>query len=71
MVPLAQKLMRAVIGLLGYYVVSLILVSLIKTWIPGPAGTMISCFVQVFYVAFLFPLCTKAIEQYKARPAAA
>ncbi len=70
-VPLAQKLMRAVIGLLGYYVVSLILVSLIKTWIPGPAGTMISCFIQVFYVAFLFPLCTKSLERHQVQAAAA
>ena len=62
-VPLGQKLARAVIGLLGYYVVSLILVPLIKTWIPGPAGTTLSCFLQMFYVAFLFPLCIKAMER--------
>ena len=62
-VPLGQKLARAVIGLLGYYAVSLILVPLIKTWIPGPAGTTLSCFLQMFYVAFLFPLCIKLMER--------
>lgn len=65
-VPLVQRITRAVIGLLGYYVVSLILVSLIKKWIPGPAGTFLSCFVQVFYVTFLFPLCTKHMERARA-----
>jgi undecaprenyl-diphosphatase len=65
-VPTAQKLSRAGIGLFGYYAVSLLLVPLLKTWIPGPSGTTISCFVQMFYVAFLFPLCAK----YAERPAA-
>ena len=65
-VPTVQKLARAGIGLFGYYVVSLLLVPLLKTWIPGPSGTTVSCFVQMFYVAFLFPLCAK----YAERPAA-
>ena len=50
-----QKLTRIAIGTVVYYAVSLILVPLIKGWIPGPAGTMISCFLQMFYVSFLFP----------------
>ena len=52
-----------VIGLLGYYAVSLILVPLIKSWIPGPAGTTISCFLQMFYVVFLVPMCAKRFEK--------
>ena len=60
-ISVPQKLTRAVVGLLGFYFISLILAPLIKTWIPGFAGTTLSCFVQMFYVAFLFPLCTKAI----------
>ena len=62
-VPLVQKLERAVIGLFGYYVVSLILVSLVRSWIHGPAGTTLSCFLQMFYVVFLFPVCTEWIER--------
>ena len=62
-ISLKQKLTRAVIGLFGYYVVSLILSSLIKTWMPGPAGTTLSCFVQMFYVVFLFPWGSKLVEQ--------
>ena len=66
-VPVQQKLMRAVIGLLGYYAVSLILAPLLKAWISGPAGTFISCFIQMFYVAFLFPLCAKYMERSSDR----
>ena len=58
-----QKLTRAAIGLLGYYAVSLILVPLIRTWISGPAGTTLSCFIQMIYVMFLFPWCAKRLER--------
>ena len=64
-VPLVQKLARTVIGLFGYYAVSLILVSLIKSWIPGPAGTTLSCFLQMFYVVFLFPACAERFERIR------
>ena len=59
---------RGVIGLMSYYAVSLILVPMIKGWISGPAGTLISCFFQMFFVAFLFPWCMVRIEK-KAVPA--
>ena len=62
-IPTKQKLMRAVIGLLSYYAVSLILVPLIRTWIAGPAGTTLSCFLQMFYVSFLFPWGAKHMER--------
>ena len=65
-VPTVRKLSRAVIGLLGYYVVSLILGSLVKKWLPGPAGSALSCFLQMFYVVFLFPLCAKRLEPSSA-----
>ena len=59
-VPRLQKLTRLAGGLLGYYAVSLILVPLIKGWIPGFAGTLTSCFFQMFYVSFLFPCCMRS-----------
>lgn len=68
-VSLAQRLTRAVVGLMGYYAVSLILSPLIKVWIPGFAGTTLGCFMQMFYVAFLFPLCAKRLEQPRAEAA--
>ena len=60
-----KKLMRLGSGLLGYYAVSLILVPLVKNWIGGPAGTLISCFLQIFYIAFLFPWIFKHSEKEK------
>ena len=65
-VSVARKLTRAATGLLGFYLVSLILAPLVKAWIPGFAGTTLSCFIQIFYVAFLFPLCMKAMERKTA-----
>lgn len=66
-IPLAQRMTRLAVGLLGHYAISLILVPLVKQWIPGGAGTIASCFLQMFYVSFLFPWCLKRFE----RPAAA
>ena len=62
-IPVPQKLSRATSGLVSYYAVSVIFVPLIKGWIPGPAGTLISCFLQVFYVAFIFPWLTVRYEK--------
>ena len=62
-IPTKQKLTRAVMGLLSYYGISLIFVPLVKTWIPGSAGTFLSCFIQMFYVSFLFPWCAKHMER--------
>ena len=64
-VPLTQKLTRIVIGLISYYAVSLILVPQVKVWISGPFGTMCSCFVQMFYVAFLYPWCMTRFHPVK------
>ena len=50
------RITRVATRLLSYYAVSLILVPLVKGWISGPAGTFISCFLQVFYIVFIFPL---------------
>ncbi len=54
-VPLETKLTRLVTGLLGYYAVSLIIVPLIKGWVAGPAGTVLSCFFQIFFITFFSP----------------
>ena len=62
-VPMQQKLMRGVIGLMSYYVVTLILIPLIKPVIPGFAGTVLSSFLQIFYITFLYPWCAKRLER--------
>ena len=61
-VSVRTRVVRFVTGLLGYYAVSLILVPLLKGWINGPVGTAFSCFVQMFYICFFFPLCIKCFE---------
>lgn len=58
-IPLTAKLTRLTYGLISYYAVSLILVPLIKDWIGGPVGTLVSCFLQMFYISFCFPLAIK------------
>ena len=65
-VPLLTKVTRLVTGVLSYYAAALILVPLLKGWIPGPAGTMISCFVQIFYISFGFPFLLKRLEKPQA-----
>ena len=62
-IPMIRRVIRLVTGILSYYAVNLILCSRIKSWIGGPAGTMVSCFVQMFYISFLYPLCLKYTEK--------
>lgn len=61
-VPMMTRVTRLVTGLLSYYAVSLIITPLIKNWIPGAGGTIASCFLQMFYISFLFPWCIKHIR---------
>ena len=64
-VSMPEKLTRAAVGLITYYAVSLILVPMVKSWIPGPASTIGSCFLQMFYISFLFPWFIKHLESKK------
>ena len=67
-IPMARRATRAAVGLLSYYAVSLILVPLVNGWIGGLAGTVISCFIQRFYISFCFPwLCKHALERSEAQ----
>lgn len=52
-------------GLLGYYAVFLIINPLVKAAVTGVAGTIITCFLQMFYITFLFPALMKAAERGK------
>lgn len=62
-VPMAVRITRFVTGLLGFYAVTLVLVPLVKSWIPAAGGTAVSCFLQMFYISFLFPWCMKRFEK--------
>lgn len=61
-VSMMTRITRLTTGLLGYYVINLILNPQIKVWIPGIGATIINCFIQMFYVSFLFPLCMKHFD---------
>ena len=61
-VTMITRASRLVAGLLCHYAISLILVPLLKTWIPEPAGVVVSCFIQMFFIVFIFPWCIKHFE---------
>ena len=62
-ITMVKRISRIVIGLLTYYAVSLIIVPQLKSWIPGAAGTIISCFLQMFFISFIFPWCINHFEK--------
>ena len=62
-IPMMKRMTRLTFGLLSYYVVSLIFVPAIKEWITGAPGTFISCYLQIFYVTFIFPWLLKYFEK--------
>ena len=62
-ISMMKRMSRLTIGLFSYYVVSLIFVPAIKDWISGPAGTFVSCYLQMFYVSFIFPWLLKHFEK--------
>lgn len=70
-VPGVRKATRVMAGMLGYYALSLILVPLIRQYFAGAAATVASCFLQMFYIVFLFPLVFKCFEGRKKQTAEA
>ena len=58
-IPAGKRVTRLVLGLLGYYAVSLILLPLVKGAISGPACTLYTCYIQMIYIVLVFPLCIK------------
>ncbi len=67
-VPLPVRMTRLTVGMLSYYAVSLIVVPWIKSALGGPIGTMVSCYVQLFYIMFAFPWLMTRVEQGKRIP---
>ena len=64
-VSMQQRFFRLTGGLLGDYVVFLIINPLVKAAVAGFAGTVITCFIQMIYITFLFPVIMKAAERRK------
>ena len=66
-VTMQQRFFRLTGGLLCYYVVNLILNPLVKAAVAGFAGTVITCFIQMFFITFIFPAIIKAVERRSGR----
>ena len=62
-ISMMKRIVRLTVGLLSYYVVSLIIVPAIKNWIAGVPGTFVSCYLQMLYVSFIFPWMLKRFEK--------
>ena len=62
-ISMMKRITRLTYGLLSYYVVSLIFVPVVKVWISGAPGTFVSCYLQIFYVSFIFPWIVKRFEK--------
>ena len=61
-IKMERRFSRGVFGIMGLYAVSFILNTLLKKWISGPVGTVLTCFLQMFYITFLFPWIMKKAE---------
>ena len=62
-ISMIKRITRVTAGLLGYYVVSLIFVPVIRECITGAPGSFISSYLQMFYVSFIFPWIIKRFER--------
>ena len=62
-ISMVKRITRLAVGLLSYYAVSLIFVPAVKNWISGAPGTFVSCYLQMLYVAFIFPWILKRFEK--------
>lgn len=69
-IPMRERFYRLACGLLGYYVISLVINPLIKAVVVGFAGTVVTCFLQMFYVVFVFPLVMAKLGDEQAERAA-
>lgn len=65
-ISMHERFLRLACGLLGFYIVSLVINPLIKVVLAGFAGTVATCFLQMLYVVFAFPY---AMERLVERPA--
>lgn len=62
-ITLEKRVIRLLAGMLLFYVVSLIVMPWIKQIFVGSLGTIISCFIQMFFITFIYPLLIKQFEK--------
>lgn len=57
-----QRLNRLAAGFMTFYLVSQVLVPMVSGALPGFSGPLVSCFLQMLYITFLFPLLARFFE---------
>ena len=62
-VSVFRRIQRLAAGLLSYYAVSLIVAPFLKDLLGGAAGALVSCYVQILYITFLFPWLFSRLEK--------
>jgi len=68
-VSMKTRCARICIGLFIYYALTLVLVPLLVKGITGPANGIITSFIQLFYISFLFPWGIKHFEKPEGKAA--
>lgn len=58
-----QRCFRLIGGLLGYYIVGLIICPMVKFGIRGGIGTLSSCFLEMIYIVLVLPCIIKAVQR--------
>lgn len=61
-VPMGRRATRVVIGVLSFYVAYLILNPMVCGFIPGPAGVIAGCFIEMLNTVFIVPFFIKMNE---------
>ncbi len=66
-IPTMRRVNRVCTGLLVFYALTLILNPIIEKGIPKPYSSVVTCFIQMFYISFLFPWGIKHFEKSEAK----
>ena len=61
-----DRIFRMVGGVLGYYVVNLVICSLLKNIVTGVPGTILTQFLPMFYIVFLYPWIVSIVQKKRA-----
>ncbi len=59
----SQKGFRLILGLLGFYLISLLIIPLITMGMGDWSGCLVKGFLQMIYIVLLYPLCIKKMEK--------
>ncbi len=64
-ITMHQRAFRLCAGILGFYLIKLIINPLLSKLFPGPASYILADFLTLFYITFLYPLIFTIIHEKK------